>query len=170
MVSVLPFRINRPFTLSVIRNFETSGNSSLVVSQGPSGLNVSQLFPLLHRPPRSSWCGDIVRNAVPGDAGSCVAGRIEVPGFASDDEAKFNLPIGLVAIAWDEDVVKRAYDSVGRLKKQHWFCRHGHPGFLGVIREIQSYTHDFAWSGNRRAPTVAFTHLRKTCFIRFQKC
>ena len=54
-----------------------------------------------------------MRNAVPGDAGSCVAGRIEVPGFACDDEAKFNLPIGLVAIAWDEDVVKRDYDSAG---------------------------------------------------------
>jgi hypothetical protein len=53
--------------------------------------------------------GDIVRNAVPGDAGSCVAKRIEIPGFACDDETEFNLPIGLVAVSWDKDIVKRAY-------------------------------------------------------------
>jgi hypothetical protein len=60
--------------------------------------------------------GDIVRNAVPGDAGSCVADGIEVPGFACDNQAEFNLPTGLVAISWDKDVVKRAYNSGCRLR------------------------------------------------------
>ena len=111
-----------------------------------------------------------MRNTVPSAAGACVADRVEVPGFAPDNQAEFNLPIGLIAISWDKDVVKRTYDSVCRLEKQHWFCRHRHAGFLRMIREIQPHTHDFARPGNRRRPTVAFAHLRKpSCFIGSQE-
>ncbi len=55
MVSVLPFCIRWLFTLSVIRNLGASVSSALVVGHGPSGLNMSQLLPLLHCPPRSRW-------------------------------------------------------------------------------------------------------------------
>lgn len=39
-----------------------------------------------------------------------VVNGTEVPGFACDDQTEFNLPIGLAAISWDENVVKRTYD------------------------------------------------------------
>ena len=55
MVEVDPVWRRLPLTSSHIDSFWTSGISSLVTSQGPTGPNVSCDLPLVHWPSRSIW-------------------------------------------------------------------------------------------------------------------
>ncbi len=53
--AVVPSCLSSPLTHSRSDSRCGSGTSSAVTSQGPSGLNVSQFFPLSQVPPRSIW-------------------------------------------------------------------------------------------------------------------
>src|SRR5690606_9905810 len=81
---------------------------------------------------------NVMGNAIPGDACQRVRGRSEVACFASDDDTEFDLPVRLLAAAWQQDIIVRADDRVRALEEDHGFGWHGHAGFGRMIGVVET--------------------------------
>src|SRR5215210_3621015 len=76
---------------------------------------------------------DVVDDAVPGNMGQGI-GLADVLRRLADDDAEFDLPIGLFGAARDLDVIIRPADCARGLHEEHRFARHGQPRLGSVVR------------------------------------
>ena len=78
-------------------------------------------------------------------------GFVDIFPALADNEAKFDLPVGLLGITRDDHVIIRALDGAVGFHEQDWFRGHFTAGFGGVIGIVQSNAHEFPNISDTRA-------------------
>src|SRR5215203_5760442 len=97
---------------------------------------------------------DVVDDTVPGDMGQGI-GLADVLRGPADDDAEFDLPVGLLGAAGDLDVVIRPADCARGLHEEHRLARYWQPRLGSVVRVVQADADELAdrsdaWADARR--------------------
>jgi|GEM_PF-6121715 len=81
------------------------------------------------------------------------ASEARIAGFAGDDDAELDFPVGFFGAAGDEDVVVGADDGVGGFEEDDGLGGNGHAGFGGVVGIVETDADEFARARNAGAET-----------------
>ena len=108
--------------------------------------------------------GHVVADGVAGDMGQRL-GFVDVAAALADDDGKLDLPVGLLRIARDHEVVIRAAEAARRLVEDDRLLRDRRAGLLGVVDVVQADGDEIADRGDRRSDARAPGDLRQALRI-----